>query len=324
MKIGIIGGGIAGMSAAYKLADRHEVILFEAAPLLGGHTATRDVECGEEVLPIDTGFIVFNDWTYPHFIALMDELGVASLPTSMSFSVSDRASGLEYAGSNLNTLFAQRRNLLSPRFIGLLREIVHFNDNAERHLSRDAAVADMTLGEYLQSFSYSASFRDLYLVPMGAAIWSSSQDNMLNIPLRFFLRFFRNHGLLNIKNRPQWRVIKGGSREYIAPLTRKYRHNIRLNCAVQSIIRAQDDAGRPVVEVSSSQGRDYFDHVVVACHSDQALAILGDASEAEKSVLGSIPYFNNEVALHHDTRLLPSNRRCWSSWNVCLNDGDNS
>ena len=319
MKIAVIGSGISGMSAAWYLAkqQQHQVVLYESGERLGGHTATVNVEEGERHLAIDTGFIVFNDWTYPEFIRLLDSLGVASQPSRMSFSVSDAQSGLEYAGSSLNALFAQRRNLLSPRFLNLLRGILRFNRQAEQDLINQPLLDEVSLGDYLRIYRYPDSFRDYYLIPMGAAIWSSTDSNMLKMPLRFFVQFFRNHGLLNIRNRPQWRVIQGGSNSYIPALTAPYRDSVRLNSPVTGIRRGTA-AGDGVI-VHSAAGAETFDQVVFACHSDQTLKILGDqASLAESSILGAIPYENNEVVLHTDISLLPRNRRCWSSWNVAL------
>jgi len=318
-KIAIIGSGISGMAAGHYLSEQgHEVHLYESGARLGGHTATIDVEHQGEHLAIDTGFIVFNDWTYPHFIALLDKLGVQSQPTQMSFSVSDAVSGVEYAGSGLNTLFAQRRNLLSPAFLRMVRDILRFNRSAEQHV-QESDFAQMTLGDYLRWFGYSREFRDWYLLPMGAAIWSSNQGAMDAFPLQFFVRFFRNHGLLNIRNRPQWRVIKGGSRNYIAPLTAAYRERIYLNTAVREVQRLPAaPAGRKPVCVTSVRGQEWFDDVVFACHSDQALRLLADPSSRERTILGAIPYTRNEVALHTDSTMLPHSRRCWSSWNVSL------
>jgi uncharacterized protein len=316
MKIAIIGSGISGLAAAHYLHREHEVHVYEAAARLGGHTATVDVEDGEQRLAIDTGFIVYNDWTYPEFISLLTELQVASQPTQMSFSVSDTASGLEYAGSNLNSLFAQRKNLVSPRFWRLLSDIVRFNNTVERDLAQQPALAQATLSDYLQAYDYSTAFRDYYLLPMGAAIWSADSSAMAKFPLHFFVRFFRNHGLLNLRNRPQWRVIKGGSRHYIEPLIAGFKHNIHLNCPVTAIQRSRISGN--AVALHSKRGTEWFDQVVLACHSDQALRLLTDASAAERAVLGAIPYSRNEVVLHTDSSLLPRSQRAWSSWNVSL------
>lgn len=315
LKVAVIGGGISGMTAAWRLAGTHEVHLFEAAPRLGGHTATVDIQNGDEQLAIDTGFIVYNDRTYPHFCALLAQLGVASRPTRMTFSVSDHASGVEYAGTNLSTLFAQRRNLCSPRFLAMVRDILRFNRAAERHLAAHPDLAGISLGDYLRRFRYSDAFRDWYLLPMGGAIWSANRAQMDAFPLQFFVRFFRNHGLLDLRNRPQWRVIEGGSRAYIEPLTARYRDSIRLATPVRGVRRLHGSAR---VAVITAQGEEHFDEVIFACHSNQALAILRDASRAEREVLGAIPYTRNEVVLHTDTTLLPRERRCWSSWNASL------
>lgn len=318
MKIAVIGSGIAGMTAAYSLAGQHEVHLFEAAARLGGHTATLDVDDEGKQLAVDTGFIVYNDHTYPLFIELMDKLKVANRPTPMSFSVSDTASGLEYAGSNLDSLFAQRRNLVSPRFWRLLRDILRFNRQAEADLDREPTLAGETLGSYLRRFGYSAEFRDYYLIPMGAAIWSSNHDTLEQFPFGFFVRFFRNHGLLQLSNRPQWRTIVGGSRSYIEPLTANYRDNIHLSTPVLQVQRRVLHEGIPQACLTLRDGQRFFDQVIFACHSDQALKLLADPTLAEVEVLGAIPYTRNEVVLHTDTTLLPHNRRTWSSWNVSL------
>ena len=314
MKIAIVGSGISGLACAYYLHRDHEVHVFEAGSRIGGHTATVDVRVGGQTYAIDTGFIVYNDWTYPNFIALLDELGVENQPSQMSFSVSDRLTGLEFAGSNLDTLFAQRGNLLSPRFLGMLRDIVRFNKRAIADLDSGRIPADMTLGQYLQREGYGAAFIDQYLVPMGSAIWSADTDVMQDFPLQFFVRFFHNHGLLNLRERPQWRVIKGGSRSYLEPLTRGFSDNIHVNSPVTGIQRHADG-----VLISLPNGRlERFDQVVMACHSDQALTMLHDPSKQEREVLGAMRYQDNEVVLHTDTRLLPRSQKAWSSWNYLL------
>ena len=267
MKIAVIGSGISGLSCAYYLHRDHEVHVFERNERIGGHTATVDVAMGGRRFAIDTGFIVFNDWTYPNFIALMDELGVSSKATEMSFSLSDRESGLEYAGSNLNTLFAQRSNLASPMFLGMLKDIVRFNKQSVLDLEAGNLSPDMSLGEYLQRGKYGRAFIDYYLVPMGAAIWSADVPVMLDFPLQFFVRFFRNHGLLSVRNRPQWRVIEGGSREYLKPLSDPFARNIHTGTVIDHVRRLEHGA-----ELQLGNGRvEHFDAVVFACHSDQAL-----------------------------------------------------
>lgn len=320
MKIAIIGAGISGLTAAYYLNKEHDVCVYESAPIIGGHTATIDVESHGRHYAVDTGFIVYNDWTYPNFIRLLDELKVETQPTSMSFSVSCESSGLEYAGSNLNTLFAQRKNLLSPTFWKILKDIVRFNREAIADLDADKIDKAMTLREYLQANNYSEAFKDNYLVPMGAAIWSAGVDSMLDFPLLFFVRFFKNHGLLSVRNRPQWRVIKGGSRQYLAPLTSSFLHCIKTNTRITDVQREADQ-----VWISTDTGeREAYDYLVIATHSDQALALLNQPTKDEEDILGKIPYQNNEVVLHTDITRLPANRRAWACWNYRLSSADNN
>ena len=313
MRIAIIGSGIAGLTCAHLLARQHALTVFEAADWVGGHTHTVDVNWGGQQYALDTGFIVFNDWTYPHFIRLLEHLGVASRPTQMSFAVHDPASGLEYNGHNLDTLFAQRRNLLSPAFWGMLRDILRFNRQALADLDNRRIEEDTTLGSYLRTHGYGRRFINHYIVPMGSAIWSMSRADMLGFPLQFFVRFCRNHGLLSVNQRPQWRVIEGGSRSYVAPLCQPFAERIRRNCPVARVIRDADG-----VTVISAAGTERFDKVVFACHSDQALALLATPSADERAVLGTLTYASNDVVLHTDTRLLPRRRKAWASWNYRL------
>ena len=313
MKIAIIGSGISGLTAAYLLNRQHDISVFEASDWVGGHTHTVDVQVDGRHFAIDTGFIVFNDWTYPNFIELLNLLGVTYQPTEMSFSVCDPVSGVEYNGNTLNSLFAQRRNLLSPPFWGMLRDILRFNREAVDDLQQQRIASDLSLGSYLQQRGYGERFIQHYIVPMGAAIWSMSLADMLNFPLQFFLRFFKNHGLLSVTDRPQWQVIKGGSSSYVAPLSASFAERIRLQCAVQRVER--DARG---VTVHSSAGSERFDKVVFACHSDQALQLLAEPSATEQQILGALPYADNDVVLHTDTRLLPKRPLAWASWNYRL------
>ena len=318
MKIAVIGTGIAGNVAARELCREHEITVFEATDHVGGHTHTHSIDDNGRPLAIDTGFIVFNDWTYPNFIALLDELGVPSQPSEMSFGVKCERTGLEYKGHTLNTLFAQRRNLLRPSFHRMLRDIVRFNREARDLLETNDD--SLTLGDYLRDNHYSTAFTDYYMIPMGAAIWSAEPRRMLSFPATCFARFFANHGLLNIKNRPQWRVISGGSRSYVDKLIAPFRQQIRLNTPVTGITRHATH-----VEVSSAgYGTEKYDRVFIACHSDQALAMLRDASPQERAVLGAIPYQRNDVVLHTDTSLLPRRRLAWSAWNYHRLAGDNA
>ncbi|MGE8323721.1 MAG: NAD(P)/FAD-dependent oxidoreductase, partial [Pseudomonas sp.] len=313
MRIAIIGSGIAGLTCAHLLSRKHEVTVFEAEQWIGGHTHTLDVVWKGQRHAIDTGFIVFNDWTYPHFIRLLDQLKVTSQPTEMSFSVHDPITGLVYNGHDLNTLFAQRRNLLSPGFWGMIRDILRFNRQALADLDNQRIDAHTTLGTYLRTRRYGQRFINHYIVPMGSAIWSMSRADMLHFPLEFFVRFCRNHGLLSVNQRPQWRVVEGGSRSYVAPLCRPFAERIRLNCKVSRVSR--DEGG---VTLVSTAGTERFDNVVFACHSDQALALLETPSMQERTVLGAIGYASNDVVLHTDTRLLPRRRNAWASWNYRL------
>ncbi|MBH3410656.1 NAD(P)/FAD-dependent oxidoreductase [Pseudomonas putida] len=313
MRIAIIGSGIAGLTCAHLLSRQHAVTVFEAADRVGGHTHTVDVQWRDQQFAVDTGFIVFNDWTYPQFIRLLHHLGVGSRVTEMSFSVHDPRSGFEYNGHDLLSLFAQRRNLLSPGFWGMLRDVLRFNRQALADLDQQRIDGATTLGSYLRDNRYGQRFIEHYIVPMGSAIWSMSRADMLHFPLQFFVRFCRNHGLLAVNQRPQWRVIEGGSRSYLAPLCQPFAEHIRLNCPVQRVSR--DDEG---VNVTWAAGSERFDKVVFACHSDQALALLDAPSEQEQAILGAIRYASNDVVLHTDTRLLPRRRRAWASWNYRL------
>ena len=250
MKIAIIGAGISGLTAAYYLQQKHDITVYEAEARIGGHTATVDVEHEGREFAIDTGFIVYNDWTYPNFIELLSEIGVDTRPTEMSFSVRCDDSGLEYGGNNLNTLFAQRRNLLRPSFHRMLRDILRFNREAIADLDSGRIGPATTLGEYLEANNYGEAFRFQYLLPMGCAIWSASTRSMLDFPLLFFTRFFKNHGLLSVNDRPQWHVIKGGSRSYLEPLTRGFSDSIQLDARIDSV-RRRDNA----VEIIMADGR---------------------------------------------------------------------
>ncbi|WP_095099887.1 NAD(P)/FAD-dependent oxidoreductase [Pseudomonas sp. Irchel 3A5] len=316
MKIAIIGSGIAGLTSAYLLNRSHDITVFEAADWIGGHTHTVDVKVNGRDYAIDTGFIVFNDWTYPNFIRLLGQLGVNFKPTEMSFSVSDPKTRTEYNGNNLNSLFAQRSNLLSLSFWGMLRDILRFNREALADLESQRIAHDTTLGDYLHSRGYGERFIEHYIVPMGAAIWSMSLADMLAFPLQFFVRFFKNHGLLSVSNRPQWCVIEGGSSRYIEPLTASFAERIRLSCPVNRVER--DAEG---VTIHSAAGSERFDKVVFACHSDQALKMLAQPSAAEQEILGALPYAENDVVLHTDIRLLPKRPLAWASWNYRLGGG---
>lgn len=315
MRIAVIGGGIAGMMSWYLLRQQHQVTLFEAGHYLGGHTATVDVSVNGRQYAIDTGFIVFNNWTYPLFSRFIAELGVPFQHTTMSFAVTDRAADFEYNGNNLWSLFAQKRNLLRPSFWRMLRDIVRFNKIAKQAVADNSADLDLPIDAFLQKHQLGNDMRDKYLLPMGAAIWSAGLTAMPDFPLRFFLQFCNNHGLLNINDRPQWAVIQGGSREYVkAMLAQCGSDGIRLNSPVAQVRRFDES-----VEIALADGStEHFDQVVFACHSDQALKMLADATSAEQQVLGGIAYQDNDVVLHTDIRLLPKRRAAWAAWNYLL------
>ncbi len=316
MKIAIVGTGISGMVAAYLLHHHHDITVFEAADYIGGHTNTLDVTLNGRTYAVDTGFIVFNDWTYPNFIQLLNRLGVASQPSDMSFSVKCERTGLEYNGTNLNTLFAQRRNLFRPSFHRMIRDILRFNRESLSLL--DQPEPGPSLGEYLDVHRYSREFIDRYIVPMGAAIWSASHETMWEFPARYLVQFFKNHGMLSVNERPTWRVVTGGSQRYAEKLVAPFRGRFLLNSSVESISRYPD-----FVEIRSHiRGGAYqalrFDHVIIAAHSDQALSMLDDPSPKEKDVLGAIHYQKNEAVLHTDASLLPKRKLAWAAWNYHL------
>lgn len=310
MKVAIIGSGISGLVAAYRLSPSHEITVFEANDYVGGHTHTHDITLGDERHSIDTGFIVFNDWTYPNFIALLDELGVPSQPTNMSFSVRDDRSGLEYNGESLNRLFAQRRNVFSPRFYVLIADILRFN-----RLVRSSAGSSeqrATVGEFLKKHRFSREFSEQYLLPMGAAIWSCPVGAFSQFPIQFIIEFYQNHGLINLVNRPIWRVIQGGSKTYVEAITKAFQDRIRLRTPIIQVRREQDQ----VLLKARGGETETFDHVIFACHSDQALRILGeDATATERELLSAFPYGKNIAVLHTDETQLPKSRRAWASWN---------
>jgi predicted NAD/FAD-binding protein len=310
MRIAIVGSGIAGNVAAHRLhAAGHEITMFESGDHVGGHTHTHDILLGGGRFAVDTGFIVFNTRTYPRFCALLEELGVESQVSSMSFSVRDDASGLEYNGTSCDGLFAQRRNLLRPRFLHMLAEIVRFNGAARELLGQPGP--ELTLAEFLAAHHLAGAVVHDYLVPMGAAIWSTDPAQMMNFPARFFARFLHNHGMLNVNDRPTWRVIRGGSARYVERLTAPWRERVRLRTPVTHIRRLPD----AVLVSTQGHAAEHFDHVFLACHADQALALLADPTPEERAVLGALPYQRNEVVLHTDTTLLPRNRRAWAAWN---------
>lgn len=307
MRVAVIGGGVSGLVAAYLLSRRHEVTVFEAAAYLGGHTNTVPVSLGGVEYAIDTGFVVFNHRTYPRFTRLLDRLGVESQPTSMSFSVSCERTGLEYNGTSVNQLFAQRRNLLRPSFHRMVRDILRFN---RRGPGESARMNGASVGEFLEAHDYGEEFARHYFVPMGAAIWSCPPRAFLAFPVRFVMEFMTNHGLLQVQGRPVWRVVRDGSARYVEALSRESRTDARLSTPVLDVHRSAHG-----VSITTRSTQMTFDEAVLACHSDQALAIVSDADQTERDLLRAFPYQENEAVLHTDARALPATRRAWAAWN---------
>jgi len=344
MKIAVIGAGISGLSAALRLSEHAQVVVFEGNGYAGGHSNTVDVTLDGVTHPVDTGFLVFNHKTYPELVGLFSELAVPTAPSDMSFAVSVGPHDFEWCGTNLSSLFARPANALSARFWRMLRDVLRFNRQATALATREAdgpilraaatgahplstaessppaaASLDEPLGEFLAREGYSDAFRDLYLLPMAAAIWSCPMQRMLAFPLGSFVRFFHNHGLLQIEDRPQWHTVRGGAREYVRRILARL-DDVRLGTPVRAVTRLPDAAGGGVL-IDANHGPERYDQVVLACHSDQSLRLLSDASDEERAVLGAIPYLPNRAYLHTDTRLMPKRRGAWAAWNY-LSDGD--
>jgi predicted NAD/FAD-binding protein len=312
MKIAVVGSGISGLSCAYRLVQNgHEVVLYEAGAYFGGHSNTVDVTFGGKTHGVDTGFLVFNHQTYPQLTAMFDELAVDTAASDMGFSIKLPVGGrlLEWAGGNLDQVFCQRSNLLRPAFLRMLRDILRFNRAATALALAPGSMPQISLGSYLDAQGYSAQFCNWYLLPMAACIWSCPSEQMLAFPLASFVRFCHNHGLLQVNDRPQWRTVRGGSRQYVQRLLAGIpeRH---LNTPVTAIARTAHG-----VALRSAQGNTLFDEVVLATHSDQSLALLTDASDEERGVLSAVGYQANRAVLHTDTSCLPEHRKAWSAWN---------
>ncbi|UNC15138.1 NAD/FAD-binding protein [Acidiphilium multivorum] len=311
-RLAVIGGGIAGMAMAWLARARREVVLFEAAPILGGHADTQHVRLGTQEIAVDTGFIVLNDRNYPNLEAFFRELGVATHDTDMSFGVSIGGGELEYGGGSLAQLFAQRRNLVRPRFLRMLRDVMRFNREAPSLLH---ATGDESLGAWLDRNGYGRDFVEDHILPMGAAIWSASVEGMRAFPARHFARFFHNHGLLTLNDRPQWRTVTGGSRRYVERVAATLGRRVRLSAPVRQVRRAEGG-----VIVVTDAGEETFDEVVFACHADQALAMLADPAPQTREILGAVRFQPNRAVLHTDTALMPRRRAVWSSWNYLARD----
>jgi predicted NAD/FAD-binding protein len=312
MRIAIIGGGISGNVCARLLSDDHDVRIFEAGSYLGGHTASVEVQAYGKEVTVDTGFMVFNERTYPNFTALLRHLGITAQESDMSFSVHCERTGLEYQGSSLNGLFAQRANLFRPAFYGMVRDILRFNREAPQLLNTDDDA--LTIGQYLTDNRYGREFTEHYLIPMGAAIWSSQPDHFFQFPARFLVAFLHNHGLLQLRDRPVWKTIPGGAKRYVEALMGPLMDRVRLNAKVTGVSRSADH----VVVETAAGAPEIFDQVVFATHADQTLSMLTDASEQEQEVLRAFPYQKNDVVLHTDASLLPKRRRAWASWNYFI------
>ena len=317
MKIAIIGSGISGLTIAHHLHSEHEITVYEANNYIGGHSNTVVVKEQHHSVPIDTGFIVFNDWTYPNFESLLKTINVNIENSEMSFSAKCSKTGFEWCGNGIKGLVFNQSNWHQIKSYQILFDFLRFNRLSKKLLDEDAI--DCTLGKFLKENKFSQTFIDYYIIPMGAAIWSSTAQDIHNYPAHSYLRFFRNHGLLNISHRPQWKTISGGSKEYVSKLTEPFSDRIKLNCAVEKITR---QGGGVTIHTANDSPR-HFDHVFMACHSDQALQMLERPTALEHQILKSIEYQFNLATLHTDSRLMPSNKDAWSSWNYLLPENDN-
>ena len=314
MKIAIIGSGISGLTAAYLLNKKHEIVIFESNDYIGGHTHTHSVDIGTNKVSVDTGFIVYNENTYPNFIKILQKLKVESQKTKMGFSVKSIQNNLEYSGNSLGSMFAQRSNIFKPSFLIMLKNILRFNKEAEKQI--DKINPSMSLGDFLAHYKYSSYFINNYILPIGAAIWSTKVSGMLEMPALFFIKFFKNHSLLQIKNRAQWHVIKGGSNQYIEKMIYSFKNKIRLSSPVKKVVRNNEKV--EIVFGTSGDSKETFDSVIFANHSNQVLELLDDPSKNEKEILSSIKYQKNDVLLHFDESILPKRKSAWSSWNFHL------
>ena len=313
MKIAIIGSGISGLTLAYYLNKKYNVTLFEKEDRIGGHTHTHTLKINQDIIKVDSGFIVFNKKTYPNFIKLLKELKVSYQPSSMSFSVQSTLSRLEYAGNNLKTLFAQKKNLLNIYFWRLLWEILKFNKLAKKILQKPELIENLTIQEFVNKHNFSEYFLDNYLLPMSSAIWSSSFKDIKKFSLLFFLNFLNNHGMININDRPQWLTIKNGSETYVQKIVSQLKGKIKLNSTISNVYR---NNGKCIIEINKKKLK--FDFVFFACHADQALKLIKNPNLLEKNILGSFKYSSNKAVLHQDTNLMPKNKSIWSAWNYII------
>ena len=319
MKIAIIGSGISGLTSAYLLNRNHDITVFEANDYIGGHTHTHNIKIKDKEYAVDTGFIVYNERTYPNFIKLLDTLGVERQLSTMGFSVKSASEDYEYAGESLNSLFAKRSNIFRLGFLRMLYEMYRFGKKSDSTgLGLDVST---TLGTYLRRENYSNEFINYFIIPMGAAIWSTPANKVLDMPAYFFIKFFYNHGMLEIINRPKWWVIKDGSSAYIKKIIKGFESKINLSSPIRTVSRLDNGIE---IETANSKKPLMFDAVVFATHSDQALGMLKDPTEKEKDILSSIPYQKNEVLLHTDSSVLPKRKLAWASWNYQLDSNPES
>lgn len=314
MKVAVIGSGISGNTLAYLLNKNHDVTLYEKNKRIGGHSHTHEIIINNKKINVDTGFIVFNKETYPLFTSLLDSLGVKYENSNMSFSVFSKKNNFEYNGTTLNSLFSQRKNLLNPKFIKMIFEILRFNKQAIKLESKT-----ILLKQYLKNKNYSAYFCENYILPMGAAIWSSDIKTILNFPAQFFINFFKNHGMLSVTNRPQWLTIRGGSQQYVKKLTSSFRNKIRLNSTIKNVIRYKN-----YVVIEDNKGKEKFDYVFFACHSDEALEILKKPTTDEFKILKALPYQKNDIILHTDSSIMPQKKLSWAAWNYNIDNPEDS
>ena len=314
MKVAVIGSGISGNTLAYLLNKNHDVTLYEKDKRIGGHSHTHEIVINNKKVNVDTGFIVFNKKTYPLFTSLLNNLGVKYENSNMSFSVFSKENNFEYNGTSLNSLFSQRRNLLSPKFLKMIFEILRFNKESIKLKSKT-----ILLKQYLKNNNYSTYFCKNYILPMGAAIWSSDINTILNFPAHFFIDFFKNHGMLSVTNRPQWLTIKGGSQEYVKKLTSGFKNKIRLNSKIKNIVRYKS-----YVVIEDNKSKEKFDYVFFACHSDEALEILKKPTADEVKILSALPYQKNDIILHTDSSIMPQKNLSWAAWNYNIDSPDDS
>jgi predicted NAD/FAD-binding protein len=314
MKVAVIGSGISGNTLAYLLNKNHDVTLYEKDKRIGGHSHTHEIVINNKKVNVDTGFIVFNKKTYPLFTSLLNNLGVKYENSNMSFSVFSKENNFEYNGTSLNSLFSQRRNLLSPKFLKMIFEILRFNKESIKLKSKT-----ILLKQYLKNNNYSTYFCKNYILPMGAAIWSSDINTILNFPAHFFIDFFKNHGMLSVTNRPQWLTIKGGSQEYVKKLTSGFKNKIRLNSKIKNIVRYKS-----YVVIEDNKSKEKFDYVFFACHSDEALEILKKPTADEVKILSALPYQKNDIILHTDSSIMPQKKLSWAAWNYNIDSPDDS